>query len=72
MSVSGVLAHIIHKFVSNSRRYSIGADSFADSQIHCDNKEAKSSEVPKAFGTENERKYSISGAPQRNFMNNLG
>jgi hypothetical protein len=31
-------------------------------------KEAKSSEAPKAFGAENERKYSISGAPTRKIL----
>jgi hypothetical protein len=35
-------------------------------------KRQKPSEAPNAFGAENERKYSVSCAPQRNFINNLG
>jgi hypothetical protein len=34
--------------------------------------EAKSSEVPKAFGTENELKYFVSGGHAKNFTNNQG
>ncbi len=46
--------------------YGILADSFADSHMQLyDNKEAKASEVPKAFGTENERAYHILPLPVR-------
>jgi hypothetical protein len=34
--------------------------------------EAKTSEAPKAFGAENEIKYSVSAGMEKNFMNNPG
>jgi hypothetical protein len=39
------------------RIWGIGADFFADSQIHSDNKEAKFLGGPVSFGDENELKY---------------
>ncbi len=63
------LAHSIHKFDAIAGDRVLGR-TFADIQKHYDNKEAKALGGTKSFPEsfrENERKYSISGAPTKKF-----